>query len=240
MKHKHYLKTMSWVEIADRIKQNPIAVIPTGSTENHGPHLPLHTDTYIIDDIIRRALTKLDEEPPVLITPTIPVGCSFEHMDFAGTISFRAETYIHLIVDYIRALHQHGIKRFLIANGHGGNTTALQTAVLQLRNEDHLMIHFTDWFQLTKGEVLGDHAGEVETSMMLAIHPDLVDVENLPKDEVAFAFGSGLPMTTPFPRVKTVSEKGYFGNPSKASQTRGDEILELAATKMTSLLKQFP
>ena len=232
-----YIEKMSWTQIAEAIEKTDILILPTGSTENHGPHLPLQTDSYIISEIVRRAVEKVKSEVRVLVAPLLTIGCSAEHRDFPGTIYLRLETYLNMIVDIIRSLAGYGFKNIFIVNGHGGNNAVLQAAIVKMRDEDNLNVGLTSWFLLTRGLVHGDHAGESETSIILAIDPNLVQKEKIPSKAVSLPSGSKINVNTPFPRMKTVSKNGYLGDPTKATKQRGEEILELASDKLSEYLR---
>ena len=128
-----YLYEMTWPEVKAALPGIKVAIIPTGSSEQHGPH-----GTFEVDTARAREFCLLLAErvyPQALVTPCIQIGISPHHMHFPGTLSLRAETYIEVLMDVARSLYQHGIRRFLFVNGHGGNKPALTLVMNRLRHE---------------------------------------------------------------------------------------------------------
>ena len=150
----------------------------------------------------------------------------------------RHETYFNVIVDVIRSLASHGFKKIIIVNGHGGNNPMIQAAILKLRDEDELTVGLTNWLSLVPEKVRGGHAGEVETSMIMAIYPDLVRKDKLSGEVIKMTPRSILGVKLPFPRTKTVSKYGYFGNPIDSNVEEGEDILEGASSKFADYLRE--
>lgn len=211
------LAASSWPQV----RADPLVLVPAGSTEQHGPHLPLSTDTVIAQAVAERAAALLPDGP--LVAPPIPYGASGEHAGFPGTVSIGHEALHAVLVETVRSLAMWA-GRIVFVNGHGGNVPTLDAAVDAMRGEGHDVA----W---TGCEAPGGdaHAGFTETSVMLHLAPHLVR----PFDAVT---GDARPLTELMPElvaggVRAVSPSGVLGDPAGASAERGREILEaMAAT----------
>lgn len=165
-----------------------VAVLPVAAMEQHGPHLPLQVDAALAHAMTAHALAALPAHTPALFLPVQTVGYSPEHSDYAGTLTLRAETIIALWREIGECVAATGIRKLLIFNTHGGNCGLLDIVGRDLRMHQHMQVWHTSWFNLPLGEALSDfgahelrygaHAGAVETSLMLAIAPDLVRMQH--------------------------------------------------------------
>ena len=189
MTNKIVLSEMSWVETKQALERGVNTIVfAVGSNEQHGPHLPACTDSLIGKALAYKVAKKLGK---ALQAPTINMGCSEHHMAFPGTISLKLETLTGLIRDYCVSLAKHGFKNIVILPSHGGNFDAVHQVVKELRQnlKDVNIIAYTDLrgllgllaqFSAKHGvpaSKSGAHAGESETSMVLAIRKDLVNME---------------------------------------------------------------
>jgi creatinine amidohydrolase len=231
------MEEMTWPEIKEAIEAGFVtAVVAVGSTEQHGPHLPEMTDARIGDDVAERVARKLGH---ALQARTIDVGISEHHLAFAGTISFKAETLRLVLRDYVDSLARHGFTRIVILPSHGGNFATVRQAIEEAR-ETHPGIEltgFTDLLKLTdflcqtsarygvSAAESGAHAGENETSMMMALEGRLVAAERFApgylgptgEAEVKLIFEKGMP---------AITSNGILGDPRKASAEKGSDYLE--------------
>jgi creatinine amidohydrolase len=212
------------------VEQSPrlLLVIPVGALEQHGPHLPLDTDTRIAVAVARRACAG---RPGVALAPALPVGASGEHAAFPGTISIGTEALAACLIELGRhaSLHWPAV---LLVNGHGGNATAVQAAVSRLRYEGRTCLA---WHAALPG---GDaHAGRSETSVMLALAPGLVDVD-------AAERGNVRPLAEIMPLlrergVRAVSVNGVLGDPAGASAAEGERLLARLADGLTDTMDRL-
>ena len=213
------LADATWPELAGR----PLLVVPLGSVEQHGPHLPLATDTAVAGAVAEAAADRLDG---ALLAPALTYGASGEHEDFPGTISIGTEALTALLVEYGRSAGRWA-GRLLVVNGHGGNLTALRAAVPLLRAEGRDVA----WFPC--GVPGGDaHAGRTETSLVLHVEPGLV------REELAAA-GETAPIGELLPRlraegVRAVSPDGVLGDPTGASAAEGAELLAALGDRLAA------
>ncbi len=170
-------------------KNKTMVLIPLGAIEQHGSQAPLGTDMMIAEAMpkyITKELEKTDPDFPMLIFPVIPVGLSIEHLNFSGSVSFKPDTYYHMLYDIAESIHNHGFKKLIFLICHGGNRPIADILSRQLRHDFGI---FT--FVLSSGAFLDPivqstispdnhwdfHGGEMETSMIMAIHPNTVKLE---------------------------------------------------------------
>jgi creatinine amidohydrolase len=234
------LDRMTWPEIrAEQERGRDTVVIAFGATEQHGPHMPLATDALLGDHLARIVAESLD----AFVAPTVRIGCSEHHLEFPGTLSLSDTTFHGIVADIVRSLARGGFARAVLLPTHGGNFGPLANALgllgplpeIEVRALTDLGALFTiaqlgvDEHEVPLGEG-GVHAGEWETSMLMAIHPELVHPDRGepgytgdPQAAVGAIFGAG---------VHTVAENGVIGDPSRASAEHGvrywDEVLQLA------------
>jgi mycofactocin system creatininase family protein len=207
----------AWPEIGP----SPLVVVPLGSVEQHGHHLPLNTDTVVASAVAEAVTPRLDG---ALLAPALAYGASGEHEGFPGTISIGTEALAELLVEYGRSVCRWAA-RVLIVNGHGGNLDALRTAGSLLRREGRDVA----WFAC--GTPDGDaHAGRTETALMLHVEPEEV------RRNRAVA-GATEPIATLLPRlraagVRSVSPTGVLGDPAGATAEQGARLLGALAERL--------
>jgi creatinine amidohydrolase len=229
-------------------------ILPTGSIEQHGAHLPVFTDTLVVSHIAResaRAATArlhvAGAPPPILVAPTVHTGVSHHHLPFAGTMSLPATTYIDVVSDLVRCLAAHGVARVLILNGHGGNEHPNGTVVQRLLHDEGLQIVVASASYWTLGRAamaaigtydrfdhVPGHAGDFETSVVLALRPDLVNLDAR-RDPLAPLHGLGH-VTRPgnFARAG-----GTTDNAAQADAAFGRQILDGVIGAVADYLVDF-
>ncbi len=230
-----HLGDLTWPELEDLLAIGcRTAVVPLGSTEQHGPHLPFATDSWIADALAARFCKRVGE---AISTPTIPIGCSSEHMGFPGTLDLRPETFGSVVGDVVASLAKHGFERVFLFSAHGGNYGALREALAGIRERVHPteVLAFLDLERLTEvlhaesakhglgPEASGHHAGELETSILAAIRPHSVRRS---------ALGAGFvePVSDPqalfYPSLRDHAESGTVGDPQGASAEWAEGYLD--------------
>jgi creatinine amidohydrolase len=217
----------------DKIKQ---VLIPVGSLEQHGGHLPISTDSIIIESIANAVAEKI----PLLVLPTIPYGISFEHKPFFN-ISLSSTTLSMVISEICLSLYEYELPKIIILNGHHGNKGILQyishsveRSMLQKSN-----IYSINYWQLLDRDF--DHAGFVETSLMLAIRPDLVNMTKASKGSVARTILPAVTssfLNTPSSFTK-IAKTGVLGNPMRASPKQGKKLLNNLTKNIIAAIHQF-
>lgn len=193
----------------------PILLIPVGSTEQHGPHLPTATDTIIAEELAGRAVHRTDG---LMIGPTLAVSASGEHQGFAGTLSIGVEVMTAVIIELVRSADW--TVGVVLVNGHGGNQEAVTRAVETLTAERRpVLAWWPTWPQRRDGGPADLHAGRIETSMMLAIDPGLVRLERA-------VAGPDASMDDLRDRgVRSISATGVLGDPDGASGGEGERFI---------------
>lgn len=251
------LKELSWPEVESYLNEHdsPTIIVPIGSTEQHGPHLPTGVDLFEAEDVA----AAVGERTNVLVAPAIPYGDADHHLGFPGTISLSTETVVAVLTDVYESLIGHGFENIITVNGHRiANLTAIDTASANVQT-DHPAITFATvdlvrvaanaHRELRDGEPEdGMHGGEFETSFMLYHHPDLVREERFEKEthegfsqfQTNDLVGTGDTVLTPSSRHSPAAgDLGHVGDPTLASKTKGkelhDRIVENAATFIKEL-----
>jgi len=211
------LQEMSWVDVKNYLKTNDMVIIPLGSTEQHGPHLPLGTDYY-------EALAQskmISEQTGVLIAPVLQVGYSIYHSGFPGTLSLKPETMEQVLFETVEMLMKYGFRRFMFFNYHGGNNIVQEKVIHRInhttegvaiaighgssiqREEDEEEREFFDW-----------HSGKNETSIMLYLRPDLVRMDRAEKPTITFTpkMKELMELSKKYPALSHLVG-AYFGTP---------------------------
>jgi creatinine amidohydrolase len=215
------------------LTERPTLLVPVGSTEQHGPHLPLGMDTLIAQAVAQRVAQEMRQAGVhVLIAPSLAYGSSGEHQHFAGTVSIGSQALQHLLVELIRSAGSWA-GRCVFVNGHGGNVPAVVAAVSQLRFEGHDV----GWGACAprpqeQGAPMDSHAGRVETSLALVLAPDDVRLERATR-------GALEPLSELLPRMRaggiaSVSPNGVLGDPSGASAQEGEQLLQSMVADLCS------
>lgn len=218
------LGDLAWPDLE---ANRPLLAIPLGATEQHGPHLPLSTDTAIAVVLCELLATERDD---VLVAPPLPYGSSGEHAGFPGTLSIGQAALELVVVELVRSAAA-SFDGVILVSGHGGNAEALLRAVARVRQEGHDVLTFLPRWE-------GDpHAGRAETSMMLALDPGAVRMA----DAVA---GNLTPLPELMPRlraegVRAVSTSGVLGNPAAATAAEGDALLAAAAGQLIADVERW-
>ncbi len=239
------LAEMNWPAVAALSKNTPV-VLPVAALEQHGHHLPVFTDSMLLGEIMRRAERQLGDR--ALFAPLMWLGNSAHHMDFPGTMSAAPRTYIDLVVDMVENFLAHGFRRIVVLNGHGGNNVPGQQALFEVRQKhrdrDDLLLLFSCYWALgarpheadasIEQQAMG-HACEWETSMILALAPQLVgDYKNARPVDPAQTFDPAHRAWT----TKDRSPIGHIGNPRVASAAKGETLLRLFTADVVGLLER--
>lgn len=235
-------------QLLDLALRDAVVIVPVGSTEQHGPHLPVQVDTLLAGEVARAAASRVAEAgQPILVTPALWTGLAEHHMSFGGTITLDFDVFYALVRGVLRSIARQGFKRILLLNGHAGNTTALNVVVQEATIELNIPIAACTYFQAAKkpfAEILETqtgvrHACEAETSMLLALRPDLVD-----RDAIGKVAGSSLPELSDFIgdgayRWRTFASRtrsGALGNPEAATPEKGRKLFDAAVDAIADLV----
>jgi creatinine amidohydrolase/Fe(II)-dependent formamide hydrolase-like protein len=246
----YYLGELTWPEVKAFLALHDVAVVPVGSCEQHGPHLPIDTDAY---DAFWLSLKAADKARCALVAPPVYYGVSSHHMDFPGTITLDSHILEQLAYQVAFSLVKHGFKKILFENGHGGNTPALEAAIQRIKADTNVFVavdtvslipDFIEKFIETSYDA---HAGEFETSTTLANREKCVVKERIKKPRIRLPESKytkiGLKETGPKVswgfRTKEISETGVIGDPTKASKEKGEAAWKLAIERLADLLLEL-
>lgn len=238
-------------EIGERARNGAIAILPTGATEQHGPHLPVGTDTFAVEAITRAAAASVADRVPVVVTPTLPFGCSPHHLPFGGTMSISTPVYAALLRELLTSLITDGFSRAIVINGHGGNHELVQLAVRDLALEYPVNFAAASYWQMagttlheiseSPGGRTPGHAGHFETSVIMALQPDLV-VEPRPSRDDDPSLIDPVELTSRL-RVERHDAwqrfDGYTDSPATASAEAGQRYVEAAVKAVAEVLERF-
>lgn len=232
-----------------------VAVLPLAAVEQHGPHLPLGVDAMLAEAMVQAALPHLPAELPVLFLPTQAVGLSTEHLAYTGTLSLSPETALRVWTELGAAVQRAGVQRLVLFNTHGGNVGLMDVAARELRARLGLMVWHTSWFNLPLGEALaafsaeeqrfGVHGGEIETSLMLAIAPQWVDMAQArhfrsQAEARAAAFpilGNGKSAKLAW-QMQDYNPAGAAGRADAATAEKGRALLAAVGEQLAALLQE--
>lgn len=247
---EHRWNHLTAPELRDLAERDAVVLVPVGSTEQHGRHLPTGVDDFLAAQVCRRAAEAAWPAVPVVVTPSVWCGLAEHHMAFGGTITLSLPTLHALLRDVCRSVLRAGFRRVLLVNGHGGNVTALDALVGELTAELAAPIAVTSYFTVGRAVIARAlqgqehlmHACEGETSMALAAFPDLVRARELPG-----AVGPAIPLqsedtapihlSVPFDRV---APSGTAGDARTASAEKGELMLDGCGRALAELLVADP
>jgi creatinine amidohydrolase len=244
---KHLISEMTWPELKGVAEEKGTVIIPSGTNENNGPHLPLSLDSIVAWEISLR----LSKETGIPVAPLVPWGNSALFARYPGTIVIRSEILIELTKDICRSLGRHGFKRFLILTPHLPNIWSLNIAGESMRREGYLVLT-VDWWRL-QNKLCADlpegksfpmgHASELATSLLMALRPDLVRPDKMagesPSNPFYLKYSAAYPMLFMYNDMKQLSESGVIGDPSKASREKGEEIIRRCMEYLVELCRDF-
>lgn len=227
------LGELTWPEAQVRFKEVDIALLPVGSIEQHGPHLPLDTDAFDANHLARGVAAACSDPKP-LVLPQVSYGVSYHHGDFSGTINISPNTLTQLVYDIGMSAARNGITKLVIINGHGGNIPALQFAA-QMVNRDAHIFTCVETGETSEKDILAFietpndvHAGEIETSTTLAVRPHMVRRKKMrkfiPKFSSRYLNFSTKRSVEWYARIAKISSSGVLGDPTKASKEKGKKI----------------
>jgi len=234
-------------EIVEAVKEIDTVIVPLGTVEQHGPHLPVGTDVFIPITVAKRVA----EKTRVLVAPPIYYGNSLSMADMKGVFTITPDSLAVLLLDLCRSFVKQGFKKSICLNGHGGNKQVLSFIGQQARMETGALIVRIDWWDIVAEEMpkicetAVVHADEGETSMMLACRPELVDMKKATKDDTSAkltdALTGGKPKNLPqvFVPFTKWSKTGLIGDATKASKAKGDKIMKAVVDNIVSFLRKL-
>ena len=254
MAEEFRLGLLSWSEVTALDRERTVAILPTAAVEQHGPHLPLDTDTFLCTRVVEAAAAQAQAGGPVLVAPTQAYGSSAHHMGFAGTLTLTASTFLASVRELCGSLIAHGFRRLLVVNGHGGNSALAREAVQQLAADAGVLAAAADYWALarkTAADVRDSppggmaHACEFETSLMLYLRPESVRTELVRREipEPRFPL-ERLDLVSPGPvatgwRTHELSSSGVLGAPDLATGEKGKRLFEACVEGLSRLIEEL-
>ena len=253
---RYQLAAYSWEEISEMDKENKTILIPLGSTEQEGTHLPLGVDTYVAEALANEVATATG----ALVGPTLPVGYSEWFLEFTGTISLKMETFTQVVREYCNSLIHHGFKKFIFVNGHGGNGPGVDVVARELKFDKDVEIATVFIWKIANSlandipglrEKAFKHAGELMTSLMLYLHPDTVTMKRAkvefvrstkPPFEAKSTLGpatfKGIEISL-YDKAKTLTASGIMGDPLAATAQNGKILFDHVKSYLIELVNNF-
>jgi creatinine amidohydrolase len=250
----HWWWDLSTRDFAELDAERVVAILPVGAVEQHGPHLPVRVDAAINAGIVVRAVELMPADCPALVLPMMPVGKSDEHLAFPGTLTLSYETLARVWFELGESVHRAGIRKILFLNSHGGQPQLLQIVCRDLRVKLGMFAATAMWSKLIDVNDLfsahekrhGIHGGQSETSVMLHLHPDLVEMDRaenfvplsvqiereseMLSPEGAVSFGW---------QTQDLNPKGACGDATKATADLGGIVVERAAARLLALIEEI-
>ncbi|WP_264214386.1 creatininase family protein [Leisingera thetidis] len=246
---KRFWADYSSREFAELDRERLIAVLPIGAIEQHGPHLPMSVDTCTVNGVVSRLAARLPDSAPVLFLPPQAVCKSNEHVDFPGTLTLSPETLIKVLVETGASVARSGVRKLVFLNGHGGNIPVMDIAARELRIHHGMMAFSANWFGFGMPDGLyseaershGIHAGDMETSVMLALDPANVNM-SAARDfrsngqELSERFRHlGLSQgAKPAWKTQDLNKSGACGEAHLATAEKGKATLDYAVERLVS------
>ena len=242
---------------ASSVIDQTVAVLPVAAIEQHGPHLPVSVDTSLVNGVIEAALPHLPLGLPVLFMPTQQVGKSNEHIRYPGTLTLSAQTLISMWMELGACVARAGIKKLVLFNSHGGQVSVMDIVARDLRTAHDLMVFSSNWFTLPLGDEVmnlfapgehrfGIHAGDMETSMMLALREKYVDMahaqhfrtqaEERAKTYPILGNGSAAKLGW---QMQDYNPYGAAGDAALATAAKGHAVINAAGLQLARLLQEI-
>ena len=238
---------MTAPELRELQQRDAVVIVPVAATEQHGPHLPVKVDTLICEQLALRTARALVKRESVVVTPPMWIGLSDHHMEYGDTFSLDFATFLGVLRGICRSLVRHGFRRILLLNGHGGNSAALKVVVTELTQEFRVPLVTVDYWSLAtervekiltkQDRVL--HAGEAETSMVLALESESVASDLLvkargPSSVEVWDFVGRAPYR--WRSFASRSETDVIGDAETATAAKGEQLLSVVVEELTKIL----
>lgn len=234
-------------EISEMAQKGYTAVVPLAATEQHGPHLPVHTDSIIGEHVVTNAVEQAADSVPILMTPVLTIGCSGHHLGFGGTLSFSTSTYLQMLRDIGESLISDGFRKIIFVNGHGGNANIMTQTANDLAVEHNVWTASASYWSISRaslqdvnasevGSVPG-HAGGFETALILALRPELVKTDHIRKEHTQREWiNSGTAGAFIGKHGELTGYNGFTDSPSVATAEKGNLYLKTIVHDVTEWL----
>ncbi len=259
------VKSRFWADLSTRdfaqrqangLAAQTVAVLPVGAVEQHGPHLPVSVDATLVDGVVAACLPRLAPDLEVLFLPTQAVGTSTEHIRFPGTLTLSPETLMRVWTEIGESVARSGVTRLVLLNAHGGQVSVMDIVARELRTRCEMLVYSVNWWGLPLGDAVngqfsaqehrfGIHAGDIETSMMLSLRPQFVDMaqardfHSSSQDRAACypILGNGTSAKLGW-HMQDYNAQGAAGNAALATADKGRTVVEAAGRQLALLLAE--
>ena len=245
-----YFADKKWPEIKEAIKKNALIILPVGQVEEHGKHLPVKTDAFIATEVARRVGEALRSKIPLLIIPAVWSGYSMRKVsEWPGTMRLRPETFINMVFEICSSVIEMGFKKIIIISTHGNHSGALRVVVRKIADKYEVFIALTypsimakeEFLKISKAGPRGScHGGEYETSLMLYLNENLVDMKKAIDEDrlrISSEFYPNKVFWSTWGLQK--SKTGIYGEPTKATKETGRKIMEAIVKNYKKFIKEF-
>jgi creatinine amidohydrolase len=255
MMDKFEFRSLTWDEVNEAVRREQVILLPIGAIEQHGPHLPLDVDNLSVETVCLRAAEAASDL--LLIMPAVHYGFNEQGLDFPGTISITEQHFIGYCYDICGSLARMGFRRILLVNGHGGNSALLEIVARLVTARTEALAATVDYYMLAKdtADQIREspfpggmtHAGEFETSVYMALAPDLIKTDRIQKELLAGGqkrkwFWKDLLDGPPVKTMNVVSRltrSGVAGDPTVASAEKGELLLAAAVENLVDVAREF-
>jgi creatinine amidohydrolase len=258
---EYRLGKLTWPELEEAKGKIVAVLVPVGSTEQHGPHLPFDTDAFTSVVFAERVAAECQADGlRVLVTPAINFGVSWYHMDFAGTMSISVSLYISMVKDLMHCLIKHKFRNIILLNSHGGNSAALTVAINDIYNETKERIYLANWASVANDRVqsLGIrspmiHTEEIETSVAIALgqrfrpekavkdcfsRKDVYERKGLATSSHVYydALNPGHGVLIPMDFIRDISPSGVVGDATLGNEAEGEDITKIVVRRLKEMI----
>jgi len=245
-----YFSDQSWPKLKEAAEKNTLIILPIGQTEEHGMHLAIKTDALIAEEVAKGVAERIKDEIPVLVMPTVWSGYSMKVVSkWPGTITLRPETFMEMIFDICSSLIQMGFKKIVFISAHGNHTGMLRTVVREIADEYGAYIALTfpalmakeEFKRISKAGKGGSiHGGEYETSLMLYLNEELVDMDKATSEDKLTYFSKFYPEKVYWSTWGVQKSKtGIYGDPTVATKKTGEKIMEATVKNYIEFIREF-
>ena len=249
MVNEYLLSKMTWPEVEEILKETDIAIVPIGSTEQHGTALPVDNDAYIATEFSTRLAERIWERIKVVVTPTINFGFSPHHMQFKGTITLSEKTLANMIVEICQSLVHHGFHKIVLINGHGGNSTAIENALHKMNGTLKAHVFSVEWWRFA-ADVIKDvasrplfHACDMETSLAWYLDQRVLDEKRIDEPGripipgfIEADMLSSTPNVASSFMMKDITDSGVVGYSTKATKEKGKTVADVVLERLEKFI----
>ena len=248
-RYDHY----TWVEIREVVKQQPVVILPIGSTEDHGYHMPLDVDNFLSWEVCEEAARRAPDE--MLLLPQVSYGFEDHHMDFPGTITVTSRHLMDFVIDITKSVAHHGFRKVLIVDGHGSNMPVLDLAARQTVVETDAHCGVVAWWSLDRAanarvltSEVQSHADEIETAVYLHLNADAVQMDKAVREvkipDSKFYWrgairGKGAPPLLMMDEWSRITDSGVIGDATAATAEKGRQVFEAAVAGLVELVQEY-